>query len=107
MALSRRGARCERLAPRKSTTTRQMQRLIQTPDAEAGDVRDYPDRRIGRSGACQRSKTRECGVRAMERPQWTPIGALANGAHCLRHFYFIIEPPAKVAALPVNFKEQS
>jgi hypothetical protein len=70
--------------------------------AEACDLADLPDRRLARWALANPDKLQACGVRGMERPQWTPswlhvqIVPTASG-----HFCFVpSSSPAKVAALP-------
>jgi hypothetical protein len=70
--------------------------------AEACDLGDLPDRRLARWALANPRKLWDAGVRAIERPQWTPswlhiqIVAPASG-----HFLYIpSSAPAKVAALP-------
>jgi hypothetical protein len=40
--------------------------------AEACDLADLPDRRLARWALANRKALWDCGVRGMERPQWTP-----------------------------------
>ncbi len=70
--------------------------------AEADDLGDLPDRRLCRWALANPEKLRACGVRAMERPQWTPswlhiqTSPTTSGRFC----FVPSTAPAKVAALP-------
>jgi hypothetical protein len=70
--------------------------------AEACDLADLPDRRLARWALANPKKLYDAGVRAMERPQWTPTWLhLQTVAPFSGHFKFIpSSAPAKVAALP-------
>jgi hypothetical protein len=70
--------------------------------AEACDLADLPDRRLARWALANPKKLYDAGVRAMERPQWTPTWLhLQTVAPPSGHFKFIpSSAPAKVAALP-------
>lgn len=70
--------------------------------AEACDLGDFPDRRLARWALANEAKLRECGVRGVERPQWTPGWLhLQTVAAASGHFFYVpSSAPAKVDALP-------
>jgi hypothetical protein len=76
--------------------------------AEACDLADLPDRRLARWALANFEKLWDAGVRAIERPQWTPSWLhLQTSAPASGRFLFVpSSAPAKVAALPGELEAQ-